>query len=331
MNTIMMVTGPIPSGQLGPTSMHEYLPADSDLFADTYGSIMPSPANPSSMEDLIIDALADFKHAGGENLLDYSVPGIGRNVLALMRISQKTGIGIVASTGLFYEDSWPDKYKEMSVDTFVTLMKDEIEHGIRETDIKAGHITTAVDKLTARQYDFLKAVARTSNETGVLVTAKMGITTNEEDRRLVYKIFLNEGIAPERLLMCDHDVCLGENNLKAFTSDPGSWKPNLDYLREVLDKGINICMDGSGMSWGGEAAGEIFPQHYIRMVALNTLIQEGYTSQLVLCANIFHKIMTKHNGKYKDSEPMINKARISKKTILKITIDNPACMLSIRS
>ncbi|MBW2369249.1 MAG: phosphotriesterase [Deltaproteobacteria bacterium] len=367
MNFIMTVTGPIAPEKLGFASMHEHVFTDAIFAEDAFATLVGTPLkheDPPNIdksigmadlhprhgdfirskdnwelddETLMIAEVADFKTAGGNAILECSTPSIRRNVVGLKRISEKTGVNIIASTGLYGEETWPDKFKDMSIDDFAAFMKYEIQYGIMETDFKAGHIKTSVNKITERQIDFIKAAARVANDTGVLATVHLGLLTTEEDNRLVYKAFLDAGIAPERLLMCNQQIFFHEVNLETLITNTDTWKLKLDSARDVLERGINICIDGFGRNWDVEALGIISPKDHVLMAALVALIKEGYTHQLVIGTDVSHKIMTRRHGGYGYCRllnyvvPTLKKVGVSDEDIRKITVENPSRMLSVRS
>ena len=63
-------------------------------------------------------------------MIDQSAPGLRCDVPGIKNISEKTSVHVVATTGLYTEDSWPDKYKEMTLDEYFNYMMAEIQDGI---------------------------------------------------------------------------------------------------------------------------------------------------------------------------------------------------------
>lgn len=90
--------------------------------------------------DLAIKELKQFKGMGGSNLVDLTLPGAGRDVLSLRRISEDTGVNIIAGTGWYVEPTHPPIVKQKSVEELSEIMKQEIIEGIEDTGIKAGII-----------------------------------------------------------------------------------------------------------------------------------------------------------------------------------------------
>ncbi len=128
--------------------------------------------------------VADFKSAGGSTIVEVSVPGIrtpSQDVVTLRRISEKTGVHIVATTGLYSEDSWPEKYRKMTLDQYADYLREEIQNGIGDTGIKPGQIKVAYEGPTQQADMFLRAAVRVSRETGLSLQVHKGMFLTVDD------------------------------------------------------------------------------------------------------------------------------------------------------
>jgi phosphotriesterase-related protein len=141
MSSVMTVRGPIAPEELGFTSLHEHILVDlAECYRNRYRQILPNvemPDGPFAMEDrstlrhaillsssnLRLDdeeaaagEVADFRTAGGSAIVETGAPGIrtAEDVRAFQRISEKTGVHIVACTGLYAEDSWPEHFQGLT-------------------------------------------------------------------------------------------------------------------------------------------------------------------------------------------------------------------------
>jgi phosphotriesterase-related protein len=175
MAEIMTVRGPIAPSELGFTSMHEHILCDASVFLRRHGALIP-PNAPVAADDLIaLDNLgilrhafilsrdtmdlrdeelmtaevSDFRATGGQAMVEMSAPGLRFDVAALRRVSERTGVHIVATTGLYSEDSWPQRFTSMGIEELAAFMRSEIEGGIDGTGIKAGHIKVAITDSSA--------------------------------------------------------------------------------------------------------------------------------------------------------------------------------------
>ncbi len=364
MKQIMTTTGPIKPEQLGLTSMHDHVLVNASFFCDlfkgdfpnTSKALFPAPHNlPVDAKnlkflshghrvfsqdnwdlndtELMSAEVSDFRQLGGRSMLETSAPGIRRNIKGLKKVSQNSGVNIIASTGCYVEESWPQWFLEMDFDQYVDFMKKEISEGIDGTSIKAGHIKTAILNFTPREKEFMKAAVLVSNETGFLITAHTSSMTSLEDRKLLLNNFMDHGITPDKLLICHIQMSFFPIEMETLIRDPESWKLNLDWAREVLDAGANICVDLFGPSYDMEALGKWEVPEMAKMAGLVALINEGYADQIVIGNDLYQKIMTRRYGGHGYCRilnfvlPTLKKLGIKESDIEKISIKNAARLL----
>jgi phosphotriesterase-related protein len=284
------------------------------------------------------DEMADFKSSGGSAMVDMSTPGLRSDITAIQRISQKTGVHVITTTGLYMEYCWPDKYKEMSIKQYMQYMQNEIEQGIDETDIRPGHLKIAITDLTRQQEYVLRAAARMSNETGLSLTVHPGFLIGSDGRRIV-KILCDEGMNLERLIMAHSQWFFANTNLKTLVQNPETWALNLDYAKELLDQGVNLSIDTFGHYYDVELTGYVRVNEWQRLGGLLALIKLGYSTQLVIGTDTYLKILTRRFGgegycrltkfvvpfltKYLDAHD-----RVSDFDIRQMTIENPIRLLA---
>ncbi len=366
MATITTVCGPVDPADLGFTSMHEHVLTDASFYLDEVKPALEPlrleawrPSDPDEsvrMEDLAYlragfyglsrDAwntndeplmtaeLADFKKAGGSAVLDCSAPGIRPNVAGLRRVSEASGVHIVASTGLYAERSWPERFREMSSQEFESHVRSEIDKGMEGTDIRPGQIKCATNEVTDKQVEFLKASARVSRDTDYPLTAHLGIFTAEEDHRQVLRILLDAGIAPERLIMCHMQGYVAESAVATLISDPSSWQLRLDYVLEVLDLGVNVCFDCFGLTWDFEVVGMAPTSDVANLAAVYALLGKGYADQITVGTDTFTKPQLRRYGGYSYCRllnfvvPWLRNVGIDDATLDKLTVANPARILA---
>jgi phosphotriesterase-related protein len=367
MTQITTVLGPIAPGDLGFTSMHEHTVCDMSVFRRRYEHLIPenvpvAPDDPVKLdnvgilkhafilsrdamdlrdEELIASEVADFAASGGRAMVDMSTPGIRCDVSAVRRISKKTGVHIIATTGLYSEDSWPQQFRFMAMDDYMKYMRREIEYGIEDTLIRAGHIKVAITDSTifnARPFSeqqkiLLRAAVRVSNETGIAMSVHPPLDAVENVREVI-KVMRNEGVNPEKAVIAHNDLFFVSRDLKILITDPGSWRLNTDFARELLDRRFNISLDSFGHYQDGEPVGTAAVTDWQRLAGLVALLKAGYSSQIVLGTDIFIKILTcRHGGEgycrlLKYVVPSLRQLEIAESDINKMTVENPARILS---
>ncbi len=364
MARIMTVLGPIPPEDLGFASMHEHILLDASAMRHRALAMLGENPNPPVaaddkvtienlgyhrhditltwdnlvMEDeaLMMGEIADFKASGGSAIADMSPTGLRSNVSGLKRISEKTGVHIIAPTGLYAEYTWPERFAAMSIEDYTDFMLKECEEGIDGTGIKPGHIKFAVEdnEVTPQEEKMLRAAVRVSKETGMSGTFHSGILFTEQGVRRMMEILFDEGIDPERALLCHMQMFLQPMDMRTLVLDPASCRPNLDMLKEILDKGMNICFDCFGHNWDIEALGLIPCSDLHRIAGIVELAKAGYASQIVVGTDLFVKIHTRRCGGEGYSrltnfvKPTLEKFGVSERDLRLITEENPARILA---
>jgi phosphotriesterase-related protein len=359
MKEIMTVLGPIAPEGLGFTDMHAHILTDMSVWRRLAEPLMPddrpiSGDEPVSLENvgllrrnwflladnMLLDneevmtaEVADFKAAGGGAMVEKSCLGLRLDLPAVQRISKKTGVHVVATTGLFIEESWPEYARDMTIEQLTELMVKEIEDGIEDTGIKAGHIgELGVGDVSERDVRNLRAAARASLETGVSVSVHHSIG-KPHGRRSV-DILTQEGMDPQRIIMDHVDEDLFERELRVLIENPDRRGLNLDYAKSLLDRGVNIEFCNFGHSYATELDGWVSIPDWQRIAALLALIDAGYASEIMLGTDTFVKMLMRRYGgegycRLTDYVvPTLKALGVSDYDIRQMTVDNPARLLA---
>jgi phosphotriesterase-related protein len=360
MKQIMTILGPIAPEELGPTSMHEHILMDGRTawWQDepfTSGEYSISSDEPVSLEsigllrrkwflsrdNMILDdeelmtaEVADFKAAGGGAMVEVSSIGLRLDLPGIRRISQKTGVHVVATTGLYQDNSWPEHIQSLTVDQLADLMVREIEEGIDDTGIRAGHIGEfGIQDVSERDVRALRAAARASIRTGLSVTAHQA--TGKPHGHKAIDILTQEGMDPERIIICHVDEFLFEREVRVLLKDPDRWRLNLDFARSLLDRGVTISFDLFGHMFDVEINGVALAMvaDWQRCVALVRLIDAGYASQIVLGTDTFIKtLLSRYGGEgyaylINHVVPTLRSLGVCDYDIKQMTVHNPARLL----
>jgi 5-phospho-D-xylono-1,4-lactonase len=163
---VRTVLGDVPGDELGPTYCHEHL--------------LTSPASRFG-EDLVLDdeeraadELLRFRDVGGRAIVDATTPEFGRDAAGLRRLSERTGVRVVAMTGHVSEEYWRDvidldaRAERDLVAEYVAELTERIPGGdCRAGVVKAG---TSAGTATATERKLLRAAAAAQRETGAPIT-----------------------------------------------------------------------------------------------------------------------------------------------------------------
>ena len=365
MTSVVTVLGEVPPEQLGFVSMHEHVFVDGSCLYRHFKTESPELAakltscedkpvclenlgavrrNPYALRDdlmlddeaVMTDEVAEFAAAGGRAILEVSAPGIRVMTPALRRLSEATGVHLIASTGLYVEPSWPDEMRGASLDDYAAHMRRELLEGIDGTDIRAGHIKVGIKELTSQQELVLRAAARVSAETGASVTIHPGFKLGG-NQRTVLEMMVREGMDPARLIMAHASAFFtaSAGDLRARILFPeATWRLTLDSSLELLDRGVTLSVDCFGHQWEFEAIRVHNEEDYERLAGLVELVRRNYEQQLVLGCDIFRKSMTRRfggDGYRRLPEavvPLLRELGVSDYAVRCMTIDNPARLLA---
>jgi predicted metal-dependent phosphotriesterase family hydrolase len=209
MSFIRTVLGDVPPGLLGACYAHEHLIIDRSYTTQLFPEIhLPSVEN-------AVKELTDFKAAGGGAMIDCMPCDAGRNVEKLAEISRKSGVHLVAPTGLHRVRFYPEGHWRYSwpADRLADLFVDEIERGIdandcagpelRRTPYKAGVFKIASDHAALDDVERVafEAVASAHRKTGCPV-----ITHCEAARGVEQVAFLgSRGVEPRHIVLSHTD------------------------------------------------------------------------------------------------------------------------------
>lgn len=160
-NKLRTVLGDIDPSTMGGTLPHEHVQGICDMYwypnddpladadPDTHPALhdlwhwKENPvANRGNMhmtdEQVSIDELSILPDLGVGTVVSLSPIGMHRNPQGLRRISQESGVNIVAGSTYYVADALTDEVKAMSEDQLAQQIVDDIEVGMEGTDIRAG-------------------------------------------------------------------------------------------------------------------------------------------------------------------------------------------------
>jgi len=266
MATIETVTGPIAAGQLGTTLIHEHLIARDEAVhtqwpdAGTFGGIPERAIEPGGEYDAAVEAAEAAVGFGIESIGDPTAMFLGRDVDFMRRVSEQTGLKVVACTGIYTYDHLPSFFASRDPDQIAELYVGDIERGIQGTEIKAGFIKCAADEpgITDNVDKLHRAAARASLRTGAPIMAHSRPASETGLKQV--EIFESEGVDPSRVQI-------------AHTGDTD----DLDYIERLLDKGVYIGMDRYGL--------ELYLPAAQRDPTVLALLERGYAERMFISAD----------------------------------------------
>ncbi|MBQ3492002.1 MAG: phosphotriesterase-related protein [Oscillospiraceae bacterium] len=224
-----------------------------------------------------------FKEAGGDTVVDASLPGIGRDPKALARISKATGLNIVMGTGFYVGETHPEYLDRMSDEQIAQLMVDELETGV--DGVCAGYIgEIGISEIfDDKERRVLRAAAIASKKTGAAINVHINPwTTNGIEAA---DILLDAGVAPEKICISHIDV---ENRE--------------EYIYALLKKGVYVEFDNFGKEYYirrevRNSGYGLFVHDTDRVTLLKKMIDDGYLRQILLSCDLCLKnLMHRYGG-----------------------------------
>jgi phosphotriesterase-related protein len=305
---VQTVLGPVAPGDLGFTLPHEHTKCSLWWIENRWDYWELIGDEPRMNEEL-----AAYKALGGGTLVDVTPIGIGRDLARLARLSQATGLHIVAGAGWYRQAYYPAEARidRRSIDDLADeIVQEFIDGPVRPGII--GEIGTDKPWVTAQEERVFRAAARAALRTGASVTTH----AVQSDVGLAQLTILeDEGLDPARIVIghCDSH-------------------PRIEHWREIVRRGAHVEADFLGMSFTPlERAGE---PKVVELIS--TLLNEGFEKQILLSQDVCHDSqLASYGGNgytylQKSFLPRLVAAGVNAATIKTITVENPARLLTLR-
>lgn len=307
MKHVHTVTGPVDPTTLGFTLPHEHMHLEM-WNADGEGFV-----GQLDDDDVLAAELSAFHAVGGRCLVDQTPRGAGRQPERLRRLSERTGVAIVCSTGWYTEPYYPpgEELARRTVSEIAEILLEEIRSGIGGSDVRPGLIGEIgasqgwVSPLEERVH---RAAARAQRATGLPLathTLYHGAGIHQ------MQIFDEEGVDPAR-------VCIGHSD--TF--------PSLDYCLRIVRWGGYVAFDNIGRQLGDHEA------TLVRLVL--ELVERGFAKQLLLSHDMgVVEELGSRGGRgltYLSERfiPALQAAGLDEEAVRLITVENPARWLATR-
>ena len=245
------VCGDIQAEEMGFTYPHEHLYAvpptcqkDRDLEVSDYeGSVAE---------------LKLFKSVGGQTLVEASTLDYGRNLSLLKKMSEETGVHVIATTGFNKHIYYPNWVEEKSTEEISDILADDILEG--RDGIRAGFIKIGT------YYNMIHPLEE-----------KTAVAAAQAQKRCGAPIWGHTEAGTMGMELLD---ILARENVDFSTVALGHLDRNPDeyYLLKLADRGIYIQFDGPGKV-------KYYPDS-IRGALIKSLISHGYADQLLISGDM---------------------------------------------
>lgn len=232
---------------------HEHLRVRSEGITNYW----PGVYDEQKEKEIISKKIKECMKFGVNTIFDMTVFGLGRDINLMEEISNKTGINIVASTGLYTFTELPRLLKSRSNNFLANLFIKDIEEGIGNAKTKASLLKCATDQpgVTQDVEKVIRAVAIAHVKTGAPIITH-SFPGNQSGLAQI-KILKDEGVNMNQ-------VVIGHSG---DTEDIG-------YLRALLKEGVFIGLDRFGILK--------YPTTEARINIALRLINEGFSDRILI-------------------------------------------------
>lgn len=279
------------------TLAHEHLIVDLDrVRKDSVSFILDV--------DEVVPEVEKAMAQGIEAAFEVSTIDMGRDVLKLKKISERTGLKIVCSTGFYLAEYHPDWMDNASKEEIAEIYINELMNGIGSTGIRAGFIAEIASSnpgFTGNEKKILEAAGIASKKTGFAVSTHTGRMAAIE----TIETLLNEGTEPDKIIIGHQDLI-----------------DDHEYHLSLLKYGVNIAFDTCGKS--------AYMPDETRAINALKLVEAGYGDHLVLSNDVSrHTYFTTfgengYTAVMGKVVPLMEEAGLKKEDIRKFLVDNPA-------
>ena len=339
---VQTVLGPVRPEELGPTLPHEHLlldfsfifkpPAEASerhkaylpVTIENLGWVCYDPFRSydnllTTDEDVAVSEALLFRRAGGGAIVDTTSIGLGRDPLALARISRVTGLHVVMGSGYYVDVLHPDGMDGKSEDEIAGEVVSDIRSGVGGTGIKAGIIGELGCSwpLTANERKVLRAGARAQQETGGAITVHPG--RSEEAPFEILDILGEAGADLSR-------VVIGHLDRTVF---------DVDTLLDLAQRGCYMEWDFFGWETSNFSLSDRdLPNDGQRLGFIKRLVDDGYAERILVSHDMFGKHRQARYGGHglahilENIVPRMRQRGFSEEQVHAIVVANPARLLT---
>jgi phosphotriesterase-related protein len=261
MATVETVQGAVDTEQLGVVLIHEHVRFRDEAVAAEW----PDRYDEQAEMDAAVEAVNAAKERGVQTIVDPTAMFGGRDVRFMQRVAERTGVRLVACTGIYSYDYLPHYFENRDIDAMTDHFVADITRGVQGTDIKAAFLKCAADApgITEHVEKIHRAVARASVLTGAPIMAHSMPAVGTGPRQVT--IFEEEGVDMARVQI-------------AHCGDTD----DVSYIEGLIERGVYVGLDRYGL--------EMFLPIDKRNATAAELLRRGHAERLMIsqdfCATI---------------------------------------------
>ncbi len=303
MTSVMTVTGPVDSADLGTTLTHEHIINDVTSWwhptCSTGWSVEEFEHHPVTMgivwdlkqdpfgnrdncrlddEGLAVEEVGRYAALGGQTIIDATGLGVGRDLALLQRVSERTGVTVIAGTGYYLDGAQPAEIKALHPEQIAELIVADVTEGvdgIRPGII--GEIGVGAD-FTPAERASLEGALIAQRELNLPVEVHLPAWFRRGGD--VLDLAEQHGVDPACVVLCH----LGPSG------------DDLTYQEELLRRGAWVQYDMIGMEVFYADQNVQCPSDEENARWLCRLAERGHLARLLISQDIFVKSLLRHYG-----------------------------------
>lgn len=317
---IQTVLGPIEPSELGVCLPHEHIWCDQNTAPrrELFG-VSRSTDDYMRLDDeeKMVGELIAYREAGGGAIVEVTCDGWGRDLDVLARLSEASGVHIIATAGFYIEPCMPAYVAERSVEELADQLIHEMTEGIGPDKRKPGILKTSSHRARVEGLELkgLKAVALAHLHNGAAITTHTTGARRQE---------IPGGVAAvEQLKLLQAESVYAHHFIAGHIDE----RPDIDVLSELAEQGAYVQFD------------VIDKENYIldetRAELVAALISRGHVERLLLShdRNRDHEMRySGHTGYchiFEDFLPRLHRLGVNEDQIETMMVANPARVLDM--
>jgi len=339
--SIMTVLGLVPADSIEQTLIHEHVHCDLSPLIEVHGYSSRSQTafegdicaearwnpgvHPSNYvmtdESLITSELGYLTGTGFNCVVDVTPADLGRNPLALERISQATGLHIVMGAGWYLEVTHKRFLEGKTVEQVADGIITECRDGVADSRIRPGIIGEVGTNIpiTHSEQKSLVGAAIAALATGRSLSVHLHPWGKEGLAALTH--IGRAGLSADRVIL---------GHVTTSASDES-------YLRSMMDSGATIAFDLFGFDHSLIGEGRYAPSDWDVCQAIAKLVRDGYGDRIVISQDVGVRTRLHRYGGWgydhiaKHIAPLLVKSGVEPSELAQILINNTRRHLTLAS
>lgn len=308
---IQTVLGPVAASELGRCQIHEH------IFVDPTPASEKNPALCIDDMERSASELRKYGEAGGGAIADAQPVYAGRNAQALIRLSRRSKVHIVASTGYHLRNFYRDDEGLGDFEELYGLYVSELREGMLDgcggrTEARAGLVKSAIpaEGPVGTYRTQLMAAAAAAHDCG---TALMMHTEAGKCAVEAVQLCMEQGLEGGDIIVCHAD-------------------------RQTADRGVHRALAELGVFMEYDTIAR--PKYHSDAEEIELILymlSRGFEKQLLFSLDTTRSRLAEYGGAIgmtyliKEFLPALSRSGVSEDVLKRITVYNPARALSLRN